>query len=156
MSCISYRLLKSPYTVLDTQGTRSKKKKQSCHFQISAFHCCSVAKSCLTLCYPMNCSAPGLPVPHHILHFAQVHVHCISDPIQPSQLLSPLFPCAFSLCQHQGLFQLVGWSRQVTKYWSFSFSISPSNEYSGLISFRTDWFDLASKRLSRVFSSTAV
>ena len=90
----------------------------------------------------MNCSAPGLPVPHHILHFAQVHVHCISDPIQPSQLLSPLFPCAFSLCQHQGLFQLVGWSRQVTKYWSFSFSISPSNECSGLISCRIDWFDL--------------
>ena len=67
---------------------------------------------------------------------------CPLHQFQPSQLLSPLSPCAFSLCQHQGLFQLVGWSHQVTKYWSFSFSISPSNEYSELISFRTDWFNL--------------
>ena len=119
--------------------------------------CYSVVQSCPTICHTIDCSKPGLSVPHCLPKFAQVHVHCISDPIQPSQLLSPLFPCAFSLCQHQGLFQLVGWSRQVTKYWSFSFSISPSNEYSGLISFRTDWFELLySKRLSRVFSGTTV
>ena len=63
-------------------------------------------------------------------------------PIQPSRpLLSPS-PLALSLAQHQGLFQRVGSSHQVAKYWSFSFSISPSNEYSGLTSFRMDWFDL--------------
>ena len=115
---------------------------KSFHFQISVFLCCSVAKLCLTLCYPVNCSAPGFPFPHHILQFAQVHVHYISDPIQPPHLLLPSSPSAFSLSQHQGLFQLVGWSHQVTKYWSFSFSINPSSDYSGLISFRTDCFDL--------------
>ena len=62
--------------------------------------------------------------------------------IQPSHpLLSPS-PLAFNLSQHQGLFKWVGSSHQVAKYWSFSFSISPSNEYSGLLSFRTDWLDL--------------
>ena len=81
------------------------------------------------------------------------HVHQVGDGIQPSHPL--MFPClpAFNRSQHQGLFQWVSSSHQVAKYWSFSFSISPSNEYSGLISFRTDWVDLLlSKRHSRVFS----
>ena len=106
--------------------------------------CCSVSQLCPTLCDPMDCSTPGLPVHHHLPEFAQTHVHWVGDAIQPSHpLLSPS-PLAFNLPQHQGLFQWVSSSHQMAKkYWSFSFSISPSNEYSGLISFRIDWFDLA-------------
>ena len=95
-----------------------------------------------TLCDPMNCSTPGFPVHHHLLEFAQTHVHWVTDAIQPSHPLSFPSPLALSLAQHQGLFQWVGSSHQVAKYWSFSFSISPSKEYSGLISFRIDWLDL--------------
>ena len=99
----------------------------------------SVAQLCLTLCEPMDCSTPGFPVHHQLPGLAQTRV---GDAIQPSHpLLSPS-PLAFNLSQHQGLFKWVGSSHQVAKYWSFSFSISPSSEYSGLISFRIDWFDL--------------
>ena len=99
--------------------------------------CCSVTQLCLTLCDPMDCSTPGLPVPHHLPKFAQVHVHCIGDAIQPSHpLMSSSY--ALNLSQHQSLFQWVS----SLEYWSFSFSISPSNEHSGLIFFRIDWFDL--------------
>ena len=66
--------------------------------------CCSIAKSCLTLCDPMGCNMTGFPVPLHLLEFAQVHVYCISDATQPSHLLVPSFP-AFKLSQHQSLFQ---------------------------------------------------
>ena len=104
--------------------------------------CCSVAQSCPTLCDSMDCSMPGLPVPHHLLEFAQVHVHCIGDPIQPSHPLMLPSPSALNLSQHQGLFQWVSRLLRWPKYCSFSFSISPSNEYSGLISLETDWFDL--------------
>ena len=111
----------------------------------------SVAQLCLTLCDPMNCSMPGLPVHHQLPEFTQTHVPRVSDAIQPSHpLLFPSSP-ALSLSQHQGLFQWVGSSDQVAKCWYFSFSISPWNEYSGLISFRIDWFDLLlSKGLSGV------
>ena len=65
----------------------------------------SVTQSCLTLCDPMDCSMPGLPVHHQLLEFTQTHVHCVGDAIQPSHpLLSPS-PPAFNLSQHQGLFQ---------------------------------------------------
>ena len=103
--------------------------------------CCSVAQSCLTLCKLMDCSTPSLPVPHHLPNFAQVHVHCIGDAIQPSHPLTPSSPSVLNLSQHQGLFQWVSYSKRWPKYWNFSFSISPSNEYSGLISFKIDWFD---------------
>ena len=67
----------------------------------------SVAQSCLTLCDPMNCSMPGLPVHHQLLKFTQTHVHCIGDTIQPfHHLLSPS-PPTFNLSQHQGLFKRV-------------------------------------------------
>ena len=99
----------------------------------------SVAQSCLTLCDPMDCSAPGFPVHHQLLELAQFHVHRVSDAIQPSHHLSPT---TFNLSQHQRLFQRVGFCIRWPKYWSFSFSISPSNEHSGLISFRLDWLDL--------------
>jgi len=88
---------------------------------------------------------PGLPVHHQLPELAQTHVHQISDAIQPSHPLSSPSPPALNLSQHQGLFQWVSSSHQVAKVlesFSFSFSISPSNEYSGLISFRMDWLDL--------------
>ena len=90
----------------------------------------------------MDYRKPGLPVHHQSLELAQTHVHCVSDAIQPSHPLSLPSPSAFNVSQHQGLFQLVSFSHQVAKVWNFSFSIIPSNEYSGLISFRIDWLDL--------------
>ena len=90
----------------------------------------------------MNCSTPGFPVFHYLAEFAQTHVHWVSDAIQPSHPLSSPSPPALNLSQNQGLFQWVSSSHQVAKYWSFSFSISPSSEYSGLISFRMDRLDL--------------
>ena len=88
----------------------------------------------------MDCSTPGFPVHHQLLELTQTHVHRVGDAIQPSHPLSSPSP-DFNLSQHQGLFQLVLHIRW-PKDWNFSFSISPSTEYSGLISFRTDWLDL--------------
>ena len=67
--------------------------------------CCSVAKSCLTLCDPMDCSISGFPVLHCLLEFAQTHVHCFGDAIQPSHSLLSLNPPALNLSQHQGLYK---------------------------------------------------
>ena len=90
----------------------------------------------------MDCSMPGFPVHHQLLELAQTHVHQVGDTIQPSHpLLSPS-PLAFNLTQHRGLFQGVSSSHQVANVLEFHFSISPSNEYSGLISFRINWLDL--------------
>ena len=102
----------------------------------------SVAQSCPTLWNPMNRSMPGFPVHHQLPELSQIQVHRVRDAIQLSHPHSSPSPPAFSLSQHQGLFQWVSASNQVEKDWSFSFSISPSNVYSGLISFRIDWFDL--------------
>ena len=87
----------------------------------------------------MICSLPGLPFHHQFPEFTQTHLHWVGDAIQPSHPLSTPSPPTFNLSQHQGLFKWVSSSHQ---YWSFSFSISPSNEYSGLISFRINWFEL--------------
>ena len=89
----------------------------------------------------MDCSTPGLPVHHQLLEFIQTHVHRVGDAIQPSHPLSFCSP-TFNLSQHQGLFNESVLCIKRPKYWGFSFSISPSNEYSGLISFRIDWFYL--------------
>ena len=102
----------------------------------------------MTLREPMDCSTPGFPVLHYFSEFAQTHVYWVSDAIQPSHCLPPS-SLAFSLYQHQGLSQWVGFLLHMAKYWSFSFSISPSNEYSGLISFRIDWFDLLAVQRTR-------
>ena len=67
--------------------------------------CCSVPQSCPTLCNPIDCSMSGLPVPHHLLKFAQVHGHCINNAIQPSHPLTSSSPSALNPSQHQGLFQ---------------------------------------------------
>ena len=95
----------------------------------------------------MDCSTPGFPVLHYLPEFAQTHVHWVDDVIQPSHPLSPLSPPALNLSQHQGLFQRVlQFSTSVhirwPKYWSSSFSISLSNECSGLISFGIDWLNV--------------
>ena len=102
----------------------------------------SVAQSCLTLCNPMDCSTPGLPVPHQLPEFTQTHVHRVCDAIQPSHPLSSPSPPAFSLSRHQGLSSESALRIRWPKYWRFNLSISPSNEYSRLISFRMDWLDL--------------
>ena len=101
----------------------------------------SVAQSCPTLCNPMNRRTPGLPVHHQLPEFTQTHIHWVGNAIQPSHPLSSPSPPVPIPSQHQGLFQStlrMRWS----KYWSFSFSISPSNEHPGLISIRMDWLDL--------------
>ena len=102
----------------------------------------SVTQSCPTLCDPMDCNTPGLRVHHQLPELAQTHVHWVSDAIQPSHPLSSLLllPSVFPsirVFSNESVLH-IRWS----KYWSFSFSISPSNEYSGLISFRMDWLDL--------------
>ena len=84
---------------------------------------------------------PGLPVHHQLPEFTLTHVHWVCDAIQPSHPLSSPSPPAFNLSQHQGLFQWVNSRMRWPKYWSFSFSISPSNEHPELISFRMDWLD---------------
>ena len=90
----------------------------------------------------MDCSTPVLPVHHQLPESTRTHVHCISDSIQPSHPLTLSSP-ALSLSQHQEPFSnKLAVCTRWPKYWSFSFSISPSNEYSGLISFKIDCFDL--------------
>ena len=79
----------------------------------------SVAQLCLTLCDPMDCCTPGLPVHHQLPEPTQTHVHWVGDAIQPSYPLSSPSPPAFSLSQHQGLFQWVSFSHQVAKVLEF-------------------------------------
>ena len=90
----------------------------------------------------MDCSTPGFPVHHQLPELAQTHVHRVSNAIQPSHpplspfLMPSIFP-SFRVFSNESVLHI-----KYPEYWSFSFSISPSNEYSGLISFRIDWFDL--------------
>ena len=113
----------------------------------------SVAQSCLTLCDPMDCSTPGLPVHHQLPESTQTHVHCVSDAIQPSHPLSSPSPPALNLSQHQTfqmsqLFASGGQSIGV----SASTSVLPMNTQDGTPLGWTGWISLQSKRLSRVFS----
>ena len=102
----------------------------------------SVSQYCPTLCNPMSLSTPGLPVHHQLPESTQTHVHCVMMPsnhlilCRPLLLLPSIFPSLRVFSNESAL--CTRWP----KYWSFSFSISPSDEYSGLISFRIDWFDL--------------
>ena len=90
----------------------------------------------------MDCSTPSLSVLHHLPEVAHTHVHWVSDSIQPSHTLLPPFPSVLNLSQHQSLSSVSALHIMWPKYWSFSFSISPFSEYSELISFRVDWYDL--------------
>ena len=105
----------------------------------------------------MDCSTTGLPVPHQLPEFTQTHVHRVSDAIQhpilcrPLPILPLIFPSIRVFSNESAL--SISWP----KYWSFSFNISPSSDYSGLISLRwTGWNSLQSKELARVFSNTTV
>ena len=117
----------------------------------------SVAQSCLTLCNPMNCSMPGLPVHHQLLDLPKL---MSIESVMPSShlilchplLLLPPIPSSIRVFSNESTLHM-----RWPKYWSFSFSISPSNEHPGLISFRMYWLvSLQSKGLSRVFSNTTV
>ena len=81
----------------------------------SISHFSSVTQSCMTLCDPMDCSMPGLPVHRQLSEFTITHVHCVSDAIQPSHPLSSPSPPAFNLSQHQGFFKWVSFLHQVAK-----------------------------------------
>ena len=103
----------------------------------------SVAQLCLTLCNPMNRSTPGLPVHHQLPEFTQTHVHRVDDSIQPSHPLSSPSPPApippnIRVFSNESTLRM-----RWPKYWSLSFSISPSSEHPGLVSFRMDWLDLS-------------
>ena len=117
----------------------------------------SVTQSCLTLCDPMNCSMPGLPVHHQFPEFTQTHVHRVGDAIQSSHPLSSPFtptpiPPSIMVFSSESTLHM-----RWPKYCSFSFSISPSIEHPGLISLEwTGWISLQSKGLARVFSNTTV
>ena len=104
--------------------------------------------SCVPLCNPMNCSTPGFPVHHQFPELAQTHVHQVGDDIQPSHPLSSLLlpPSIFPRIRvfSKESILCIRWP----KCWSFNFSISPSKEYLGLISFRTDWLQEIPKGLS--------
>ena len=118
----------------------------------------SVAQLCPTLCDPMDCSMPGFPVNHQLLELTQTHVHWVSDAIQLSHPLLCPSP-AFSLSQHQGLFQQVSSSHQVAKVLEFqlqhqSFQWTPRKPRTPLG--WTGWISLESMGLSRVFSNTTV
>ena len=106
------------------------------------FQFSSVTQSCPTLCNPMDCSTPGFPVLHYFPEFAQTHVHWVNDAIQPSHPLSPPSPPALNLPSIRVFSSESSLHMRCPRYWSFSFSISPSSEYSGLISLRIDSFDL--------------
>ena len=102
----------------------------------------SVAQLCPTLCNPMNCSTPGLPIRHQLQEFIQTHIHRVGDAIQPSHPLSSPSPPApippsIKVFSNESTLHM-----RWPKYWSFSFSISSSKEHPGLISFRMDWLDL--------------
>ena len=90
----------------------------------------------------MGCSMPGIPVHHQLLEPTQTHVHWVGDAIQPSHPLSSPSPLALSVSQHQGFSHELALHIRWPKYWSFSFSTSPSSEHPGLVSFRMDWLDL--------------
>ena len=97
---------------------------------------------CPALCNPIDCRTPGFPVHHQPPELTQTSVHWVGDAIQTSHPLPSPSPPAFSFSQHQGLFKWVSSFHQVAKVLEFQLHISPCNEYSGLISFRMDWFNL--------------
>jgi len=149
--CIGHQVIYHLHLSLAPPGKpshslRSLKLKYSSELYVDmacSLSCCyySVTKSCPTLCDPINCSTSGFPVLHCLPEFAQTHVHWVSGDIQSSILCYPLllpsiFPSIRVFSNESVL------SIRWPEYWSFSFSISSSSEYSRLISFRIDWLDL--------------
>ena len=104
---------------LKYSGLKNSMDYTVCNFHFTSVQFSSVVQSCPTLCQPMDCSTPGLPVYHQFPKLTQTHVHWVSDAIQPSHpLLSPS-PPAFNLSQYQGLFKWVSSSHQVAKVLEF-------------------------------------
>ena len=135
--------------------SRGKAQAHKKHFWDSFFismrGCCpawrgllSVPQSGPTLCDPMDCSMPGFPIFHYLPECAQTHIHWVGDTIQPSHPPLPPSPPAFYLSQNQGLFPWICSLHQVAQVLKLQFQhqFFPSNEYSGLISFSIDRFDL--------------
>ena len=116
----------------------------------------SVAQSCLTLWDPMDCSTPGLPVHDQLPEFTQIHVHWVSDDIQPSHPLPSPSPPAFNLSPHQGLLQWVSSSHQVAKVLELQLQHQSFQWIFRIDLIWTGWISLQSKGLSRVFSNTTV
>ena len=126
ISCITGRLL-TVWVIREVM--------MSCSVQFS-----SVAQSCPTLCDPINCSTPGLPVHHQFLELTQTHTHWVGDAIQPSHPLSSPSPLAPNPSQHQGLFQWVNSSHQVTKVLvSASASVLPMNTQDVLLPLKPNY-----------------
>ena len=121
---------------------------------VSSVQFSSVAQSCPTLCNPMNCSMPGLPVHHQLPEFTQTHIHRVSDTIQPSYPLSSPSPPAPNPSQHQGLFQLFTWGGQSNGVSALA-SFLPKKSQGWSLGW-TGWISLQSKGLPRVFSNTTV
>ena len=115
----------------------------------------SVTQSCLTLCDPVNCSTPGLPVHHQLLELTQTHVDWVGDAIQPAHPLSSP-SLAFNLSQHQGLFKWVSSSHQMAKVLELQLPYQSLNTQDWSPLEWTGWMSLQSKGLSRVFSNTTV
>ena len=116
-------------------------------------NCCScwVTLSCLTLWDTMDCSMPGFHVPHHLLKFSHVHVHCTRDAIQPFHPLMPSYPSILYLSQHQRVFQWIGCSHQMTKILEFQLQHQSFQWIFRLISLKIDWFGL--RAVQRTFRS---
>ena len=122
-------------------GQKESHKAEQLILSLLSVQFSSGAQSCVTFRDPTDCNRPGLPVHHQLLDLAQTHVHRASDAIQPSHhLFSPLLPSVFPRIRvfTKESVLCIRWP----KYWSFSFRISPSKGYSGLISFRMVWLDL--------------
>ena len=140
MDCLVHGVAKSQTRLSEFHFHFNQYIKMNFDFMSCQFS--SVAQSCSTLCDPMDCSMPGFPVHHQLLELAQTHV---IESVMPSNhlilcsplLLLPSIFASISVFSNESALR-IRWP----KYWSFSFSISPSNEYSGLISLRIDGFDL--------------
>ena len=161
--CLRWELWRESSFTLQRPGTLQALCRFSVYLplqglqQISTGCCRSVAKSCPTLCDPMDCTTQGFPVLHHLPEFLQTHVHQVSDAIQPSHSLSSPSPPALNLSQHQSFpmsqfFTSGGQSIGV----SASAPVLPMNIQDWFPLGRTGWISLQSKGLSRVFSNTTV
>ena len=139
-------------TTTREEGGNGKKKIQN---NLQSVHFSSVHLVISDSLWPHGLQHARLSCPSLTPGVTQTHVHWVGDVIQPSHLLSTPSPPTFNLSQHQGLFQWISPSHQVARVLSYNFSISPYNEYSGLISFRMDWLDLlAVQGTLKVFSNT--
>ena len=140
------------------EGLKAIRRKMWCMCLVCSVQFSLVTQSCPTLCDPMDCSTPGFPVHHQLLEPTQTHVHwCHVMPLMSVMPTNHLILCHPLLLPPSIFPSELVFCIRGPKYWSFSFSINPSNEYSGLISFKIGWLNLlAFQGLSRVFSNTTV